>query len=345
MRAVLLRRHGPPRVLRIEDVATPTPGPGQVSVRLEAIGVNYAEVLSRRGLYGWAPKRPYILGMEGAGRIDAVGKGVARKVGEAVVVGTQSGAYAERIVVPSARALPALPDFSVEENAAFGVNWLTAWVGLMEMGRLRPTDRVVVSPAGGGVGTAAVQIASRLGCEVLALAGRDEKLTRLRALGARETVNYRRPGWEDQLGALVLGRGIDVALEMVGGDVFHTVTWALAPFGRAVVVGYASLDYRLWKPWTWWSAWRGIPRMSLEQMYKGSNGLLSTHLGYLLRDEELMRRVWDDLVAFTVARGLRPMVDRVLPFEDVAEAHRLLESRETFGKVVLRLEAPSADLP
>jgi NADPH2:quinone reductase len=336
MRAVLLRRHGPPGVLRVEEVPDPTPGPGEVSVRLEAVGLNYAEVLSRRGLYGWAPRMPYVLGMEGAGLIDSVGEGVGRALGEAVVVGTQLGAYAERIVVPSARALPALPGFSVEENAAFGVNWMTAWVSLMEMGRLRPADRVLVSPAAGGVGTAAVQIASSLGCEVVALAGSDDKLSRVRELGAPLTVNYRRPGWQGRLEDLTRGRGIDVALEMVGADVFLAATKALAPFGRVVVAGYASLDYGRWKPWTWWSAWRGMPRMGLEEMYRGSKGLLSTHLGYLLRDERLMRRVWRELVAFTMERGLRPVVGHVLPFEDVAEAHHLLESRQTFGKVVLR---------
>jgi NADPH:quinone reductase-like Zn-dependent oxidoreductase len=344
MRAVLLRRHGPPHVLRVEDVPDPVAGPGQVSVRLEAVGINYAEVLSRRGLYGWAPKMPYVLGMEGAGRIDGVGEGVTRAVGEAVVVGTKHGAYAERVVVPSAQARPTVPGFTVEEDAAFAVNWMTAWVSLMEMGRLRSTDRVLVSPAGGGVGTAAVRIAASAGCEVIALAGGEEKLTRIRELGVRETVNYRRPGWEARLAELARGRPIDLALEMVGGNVFPAVAQALAPFGRAVVAGYASLDYSLWKPWTWWSAWRGTPRMGLEQMYRRSIGLLSTHLGYLLEDEERMGRVWDDLVAFTVAHGLRPVVGHVLPFEDVAEAHRLLESRGTYGKVVLRLASPAGDL-
>jgi NADPH2:quinone reductase len=316
-----------------------------VSVRLGAIGLNYAEVLSRRGLYGWAPRMPYVLGMEGAGHIDAVGQGVERTVGEAVVVGTQFGAYAERVVVPSARALPAPPGFSVEESSAFGVNWMTAWVSLMEMARLRPTDRVLVAPAGGGVGTAAVRIASSLGCEVVALAGSEEKLSRVRELGALQTVSYRRPGWEVRLEELTLGRGIDVALEMVGGDVFRAVTRALAPFGRTVVAGYASLRYSRWKPWTWWSAWRGMPRMGLGQMYRGSTGLLSTHLGYLLENHELMHRVWGDLVAHAVERGLRPVVGHVLPFEDVAEAHRLLESRRTYGKVVLRLSPSKTSLP
>jgi len=223
------------------------------------------------------------------------------------------------------------------EMAAFPVNWMTAWVGLMELGRLRPSDRVLVSPAGGGVGTAAVQIASRLGCDVVGLAGSDDKLRRIRELGATETLNYRQPGWEEALRDLAFRRGVDVALEMVGGRVFRQVSGALAPFGRVVVAGYASLSYTPWKPWTWWRAWRGIPRMSLGEMLTGSKGLLSTHLGHVLHDADRLQRVWRDLVAFTIEQGLRPAVGHVLAFEDVAEAHRLLEARGTFGKVVLQL--------
>lgn len=336
MRGVVLRRHGGPGVLRVQEVPDPAPGPGQLLVRVEAVGLNYAEVLSRKGLYGWAPRRPYVLGMEAAGRVEAVGPGGdARRVGERVVVGTQHGAYAERVVVSEAQALPAPAGWSVEELAAFPVNWATAWVGLMEMGRLRATDRVAVSPAGGGVGTAAVQIASRFGCQVLALAGSDAKLERVRALGAHQTLNYRHPGWRDRLDEVTRGRRIDVALEMVGGGVFQGVVGALAPFGRVVVAGYADLDYTLWNPVSWWRAWRGMPRMSLDRMFRGSNGILSTHLGFLLADAALMRRVWDDLTGFVAAHDLRPQVGHVLPLDAVADAHALMESRESYGKIVL----------
>ena len=335
MRAVFLRRHGPPDVLRVTEAPDPTPGPGQIVVGVGAVGLNYAEVLSRKGLYGWAPPLPYVLGMEAAGSIEAVGEGVDRAVGEPVIVGLQHGAYAERILVRDHQALPALPGFSVEENAAFGVNWLTAWVGLMEMGRLRPSDRVLVSPAGGGVGTAAVQIASRFGCEVVAMAGSDSKLERVAKLGASAGVNYREHGWEERLEGLGT---FDVALEMVGGEVFRAACAALAPFGRVVVAGYAGLDYRRWRPWTWWPAWRGMPRMSLTDMLMGSRGMLSTHLGYLLRDPERMRQVWSALVAFSMEHNLRPVVGHVLPFESIADAHKLLESRNSYGKVVLQLD-------
>lgn len=337
MRALVLRRVGPPRVLRMEEVPDPVPGTGQVLVRVEAVGLNYAEVLSRKGLYGWAPRRPYVPGMEAAGRIEAVGPGVApSRMGEQVVVGAQCGAYAEFMAVAAPQALPAPAGWSVEEAAAFPVNWATAWVGLMEMGRLRPTDRVAISPAGGGVGTAAVQIASRFGCSVLALAGSEAKLERVRALGAHDTLDYRSRGWRDTLAERTRERKVDVALEMVGGDVFRGVVDTLGPFGRVVVAGYADLDYTLWNPASWWRAWRGMPRMNLDRMLRRSNGILSTHLGFLLADPSLMGRIWADLTGFVAAHGLRPQVGHVLPFEAMAEAHALMESRASYGKIVLR---------
>src|SRR5262245_7367309 len=130
MRAIVLRSHGGVDVLRAESVPAALPGSDEVRVRIHRIGVNYAEVLSRRGEYGWAPPLPYVPGMEAYGRIDAVGPHSTRQVGEAVVVGAQHGCYAERVVVPERQALPAIGGFSPDENAAFPVNYITAWVAL-----------------------------------------------------------------------------------------------------------------------------------------------------------------------------------------------------------------------
>ncbi|MFL5534985.1 MAG: zinc-binding alcohol dehydrogenase family protein, partial [Gemmatimonadales bacterium] len=189
-------------MLRVRAVPDPTPGPGEVRVRIEAIGLNFAEVLSRKGLYGWAPAMPYTPGMEATGTIDALGADVeGRAIGERVIVGAQHGAYAEKIVVPVRQALPAIAGYSNEENAAIAVNYLTAWVALMEVARLRPTDRVLVTAAAGGVGTAAVQIATRLGCATTGLAGSSPKLEAIRALGAESAVNYRGNNFQSRLRA------------------------------------------------------------------------------------------------------------------------------------------------
>lgn len=338
MRAIVLDRHGGPGVLRVRDVPDPTPGAGEVRVRVEAIGVNYAEVLSRKGLYGWAPPMPYTLGMEATGTIDALGAGVdGRKIGEPVIVGAQHGAYAERVVVPERQALPAIDGYSTEENAAVAVNYLTAWVALVEMARLRPTDRVLVTAAAGGVGTAAVQVAARFGCATVGVAGSDAKLETIRTLGAESAVNYRRPDFEARLRDAAGPGGFDVALEVVGGEVFRAVWPVLAPFGRVVVAGFASLALRKWNPLSWLRTWRDLPKADIRTLAPASAGLMATHIGYLLDDPPRLARVWSELMAFVAAHGIRPVVGATFPFDRMAEAHRLMESRRSVGKIVVRL--------
>ncbi|HEU4558651.1 MAG TPA: zinc-binding dehydrogenase [Longimicrobium sp.] len=338
MRAIVLDQHGGPGVLRVREAPDPVPGAGEVRVRVEAIGVNYAEILSRKGMYGWAPPMPYTLGMEATGTIDMLGPGVeGRAIGERVIVGAQHGAYAEKIVVAERQALPAVPGFSTEENAAIAVNYLTAWVALMEMARLRPTDRVLVTAAAGGVGTAAVQIATRFGCATVGLAGSDEKLAQIRALGAESAANYRRADFQERLGDAAGAERFDVVLEVVGGEVFRAVWPVLAPFGRVVVAGFASLSLQKWNPLSWLRTWRDLPRADVRTLAPASAGLMATHIGYLLDDPPRLTRIWGELMAFVGAHGIRPVVGATFSFDDMSEAHRLMESRRSVGKIVVRV--------
>jgi NADPH:quinone reductase-like Zn-dependent oxidoreductase len=338
VKAIVLDRHGGPEVLRVRTVPDPMPGAGEVRVRVDAVGVNYAEILSRKGLYGWAPAMPYTLGMEATGTIDLLGAGVERRaIGEPVILGAQHGAYAEQIVVPERQALPAIAGFSTEENAAIAVNYLTAWVALIEMARLRPTDRVLVTAAAGGVGTAALQIATRFGCATVGLAGSDAKLDLIRALGGESGVNYRRSGFEERLRAAAGPDRIDVVLELVGGEVFRAVWPVLAPFGRVVVAGFASLALERWNPLSWLRTWRDLPRADVRTLAPASHGLMAMHIGYLLADPPRLARVWDELTAFVAAHGIRPVVGATFAFEDMAGAHRLMESRRSVGKIVVRV--------
>jgi NADPH2:quinone reductase len=338
VRAVVLDRHGGPDVLRIRTVPDPTPGLGEVRVRVEAIGVNYAEILSRIGLYGWAPPMPYTPGMEATGTVELLGPSVERPaIGDRVIVGAKHGAYAEKIVVPARQALPDIAGFSIEENAAIAVNYLTAWVALMEVARLRPTDRVLVTAAAGGVGTAAVQIATRFGCAAAGLAGSDAKLETIRALGAESAVNYRRADFEERLRAAAGRDRFDVVLELVGGEVFRAVWPVLAPFGRVVSAGFAGLALKRWNPLSWLRTWRDLPKADIRSLAPGSHGFMATHIGYLLDDPPRLARVWEDLMAFVAAHRIRPVVGATFAFEDIEEAHRLMESRRSVGKIVVRL--------
>lgn len=330
MRAVVLTRYGGPEVLRITDVATPTPKAGEVRVRIRVIGINFAEVLSRRGLYGWAPALPYIPGMEAFGEIDAIGDGVTtHRAGDPVIVGTQFGTYAEFLCVPADRALTAPRGFTPQQSAAFAVNYLTAWIGLMEMARLRASDTLLVTSAAGGVGTAAVQIGARSGARVIGAAGKG-KQDAVRALGAELALDYDQRGWDASLGPL------NVVLEMAGGDVYRAALRHLAPMGRLVLAGASGAFPRTRNPLARLASLRNLPRASIFDMLKRSYGVMSFHVGWLL-DAGAVQTQWRDLVQFTEKHGIVPVVGHELAFDDIAEAHRLLETKRNIGKVVVHV--------
>lgn len=330
MRALLLTRHGGPEVLRITDVPTPQPRANEVRVKIRFFGINFAEVLSRRGLYGWAPPLPYILGMEAFGTIDATGAGVtSHRAGDEVIVGTKFGTYAEWICVPADRALPAPRGFTPQQSAAFAVNYLTAWVGLMEMARLRPADTLLVTSAAGGVGSAAVQIASKLGARVIGAAGHG-KQNAVRELGAAIALDYSDPSWDASLPPL------DVVLEMTGSDVYRAALGHLAPMGRMVVTGASDAFPRTRNLFARLAAMRRFPRLSLFDMLLRSYGVLSFHIGRLL-ESGVVTNAWSDLVAFTGKHGIAPVVGREFAFEEIPDAHRTLEERRNVGKVVVRV--------
>jgi NADPH2:quinone reductase len=327
VRAVVLTRYGGPEVLRIAEVPTPVPRPGEVRVKIGVIGINFAEVLSRRGMYRWAPPLPYILGMEASGEIDAVGDGVtAHKAGDAVIVGTQFGTYAEYLCVPADRALTAPRGFTPAQSAAFAANYLTAWIGLMEMARLRATDTLLVTSAAGGVGTAAVQIAARFGARVIGAAGA-AKLDAVRALGA-EALGY------SELSRLP---PLDVVLEMAGGRVYREALQHIAPMGRVVIAGASAAFPRTRNPLALLASLRNLPRPSILDMLRRSYGVMSFHVGWLL-DGGSVAPQWRDLVTFTESHGITPVVGRELAFEEIGDAHRFLEQRHNVGKVVVHVK-------
>ena len=172
MKAYILKNHGKPHVLKMEEIPEPIPEKDEIRVELKYIGLNYAEILSRKGLYGWAPEKPYTLGMEGFGIIDAIGSEVSKfQLNDKVIVGSQYGSYAEKIVIPQGQALKPFYHLSDIENSAIAVNGLTAWVALMDLARLKVEDKVLIQVAAGGVGTMAVQIAKAFGNTVYGTIG------------------------------------------------------------------------------------------------------------------------------------------------------------------------------
>ena len=338
MKSYILKKYGNPDVLKIANCPEPVPGSEEIRVKIEKIGLNYAEVQSRKGLYGWAPKLPYTLGMEAFGYVDMIGESVnSRKVGERVIVGCQYGTYAEKIVIPVRQALSPIISFSDDENSAFAVNYLTAWVALMKVARLKSNDTVLVHAAAGGVGTAAVQIAKNFGCNVIGTASKNEKIEMLNNLGIDMAINYLHEDFEEVIKNKINNNGVDVVLEVVGGDVFKKSMKLLNPFGRIVVAGFASLNLKKMNPISWVNTWKDIPRAKVAKLAESSTGLLATHIGYLVNNESLLREVWDELVSFTIKHGIKPIIGHRFEFDDLSKAHELMESRNSYGKIIISL--------
>jgi NADPH:quinone reductase-like Zn-dependent oxidoreductase len=332
MRAHILEK----KTLTLTEVPDPRPADNEVLVQLQYIGINYAEILSRKGLYGWKPKGIYIPGMEASGIILEVGKGVdSARIGQKVMIGTQHGCYAEKITVPSHQALAAIPTYSMQENAAFLVTFITAWVMLVELAHLQSSDTVLVTAAAGGVGSAAVQLAAQMGCKVYGLAGNQAKIDFVQTLGAAGAFNYRGSGWQKQVRDSL--SGADVVLEFVGGDIFKFCFDLLNPFGRMLIAGFASFNLQKWNPFSWYRTWRDMPRIPIAGLAKKTGAVMASHLGYLLKQPERMIGIYQKLASYVAKHEIKPVIDREFPFEDVLQAHLFIEQRNNIGKVLLKV--------
>ncbi|MBI3988582.1 MAG: NADPH:quinone oxidoreductase family protein [candidate division NC10 bacterium] len=323
MKAIRVHQHGEPEVLRYEEVPDPTPEPGEVLVQVRAAGVNFADALARRGLYPTLTPPPFIPGIEVAGTVVAVGAGVEGiEVGQRVMGFAPKAGYAELAVMPAAGAMPVPERINFEEAAAFPIVFLTAYHALKTFGRLQEGEAVLIHAAGGGVGTAAVQLAKIWGGRVFATAGSDGKLSKVRTLGADIVHNYRTGDFLDAVRRWTGGRGVDVVLESVGGEVFEKSLRALAPDGRLVVVGLSS----------------GVqPQLHLGLVIMNRLSVIGMHLGSMtVKRPDLVGTSARELIGLLAQGMIKPVVGHVFPLKEAAEAHRLLEGRGSYGKLVLK---------
>jgi alcohol dehydrogenase len=323
MRAIVIREHGGLDQLSLETVPTPRPGAGQALVRVHACGLNHLDIFVRRGMPGKHTPLPFISGGDITGVVEAVGDGAApAAAGQRVLVDPAvpggaigedlPGGLAEYALVPAGNVIP-LPDgMSFDEGAALPIAYGTAWRMLLTRGAIRAGESILVLGAAGGVGTACVQIAKMAGCTVYAAASGEDKLARLRDLGADYVINYRQVEFDREVWRLTDKRGVDVVVDYTGAETWPRSVRSLRKRGRLLTCGATSgyqapLDLR----YVW----------VRELAILGSDGWTRDDLNALL-----------DAVA---SKRIRPVIDRVLPLAATAEGQRLLEEREVIGKVII----------
>ena len=315
---------GPPEVLRPIDRPDPSPGAGEVLIRVAAAGVNRPDVMQRQGHYPPPPGATDIPGLEVAGTIEAVGADAGNwRVGDTVCALVAGGGYATKCVAPAVQCLPVPASLDFVSAAAIPETFFTVWTNVFERAGLKTGESLLVHGGASGIGTTAIQLAAARGSRVFATAGSPEKCRACEGLGAERAINYRSEDFVEVVRELTGGRGVDVVLDIVGGSYVNRDLAALAMDGRVVVIGFME----------------GEPTATVD--LRRILGRRLTITGSALRPRSvkekgdiaaaLRREVWPLL-----ERGVvKPIVDRTFPLPEAAAAHRLMESGAHFGKIVL----------
>jgi NADPH:quinone reductase len=322
MKAVQFTEYGGPDVLKVIEMDRPVPTGHEVLIEVKAIGVNYADTARREGQYVVPTPLPFIPGAEIAGVVVEVGEKVSNVApGTRVVTLIESRGYAEYALADARGLIPLPEQFDFKYAAALPLQGLSAYHTLKTMGRLEKGETVLVHAAAGGVGTIAVQLAKLFGAgKVIATASSSEKLELARQLGADVLINYTENNWEEQVLEATGGKGVNVALEMAGGEVFHKTLKCLATFGRLVIFGVASGEQ---------------PKFYPSTLMGRNQSVIGFFLPQIMRKPELLQPSMVELLSWISSGQLKLTIGGVFPLEDAAKVHTLLQSRKTLGKLIL----------
>lgn len=316
MKALVLTRFGGPEVLEVQQTAEPVVEDGQALVRVEAGGLNFADVMTLEGGYPGIPQPPLVVGREFAGREE--------RSSRRVMGYTQWGAFAELTAARSQLLWPIPDRWSAEQAAAFTVNFLTAYFAYWKAGLTDQSSsaRVLIHAVAGGVGTAAVQIGKILGIEMYGTSSSEEKLAQVREMGLHHGINYKQQDYEEAIREMTSGEGVDAVFEMLGGE--HTTKGirCLREFGRVIVYGAATGEKGTVDPRTLYARGTSVHGLWLTQ---------------LSRNQPVMESGWNRLSGWIAEGWLNPVIGEVFPLEKAADAYRCLKQGTNVGKLVLKI--------
>ena len=323
MRFIDISEHGGPEVMEIREGEAPDPGKGEVLIRVHAAGVNRPDVMQRQGLYPPPPGASPILGLEVSGEVVAVGNDVsAWSVSDRVCALTNGGGYAEYVAVPAGQCLPLPAGLSMEEAAALPETFFTVWTNVFDRAMLKPGERFLVHGGSSGIGTTAIQMAKVLGSKVFTTAGSAEKCAVCRRLGADAAVNYTEQDYVKVINEAADGQGVDVILDMVGGDYLARNLELAAIDGRIVSISFLKGS-----------------QVEIDMMQVLRKRLIIT--GSTLRPrtaeakadiaQKLRAQIWP----LIESKEIKPLIAARFPLMDAAESHKLMESSKHIGKIIL----------
>ena len=336
MKQVWIPRYGGPEVLEIRETDLPAPGAGEVTVAVKAAGVNFADLLARKGLYRDAPRPPCVVGYEIAGVVEAAGAGVDPGwIGRKILAFTRFGGYSEKINLSPSGLFEKPENLTFEEAAALLVNYLTAYQLVVIMGGLRKGETVLIHNAGGGVGLAALQMARHVGAVTLGTASAS-KHAFLKEQGLDHAIDYRSGDWEKEVRTLTRGRGVELILDPMGGPYWKKNYRLLRPTGRLGVFGASTVtESRVGRIPAVLKLLTQVPLFNTLSLMDVNRGVFGVNLGHLWDEAEKVREWALEILDGVRAGWLKPHVDRSFPFAEAASAHRHIEERRNTGKVLL----------
>jgi NADPH:quinone reductase-like Zn-dependent oxidoreductase len=340
MRAAVIRRYGPPEVFEVQERPNPQPQAGDVLIRVKAIGVNFADLLQRMGVYPSTPQPPFVPGLEAAGVVEKVGEakfGEANELrpGDAVVALTNFNGYAEWLTTPARLAFRIPTGMTFDDAAAIPVSYLTAYHSIVTMGNMLPGDRILIHGAAGGVGIAAVQLAKARGLSIFGTAGPAKQET-LRKMGVDHAINYENDDFVDVVRKFAPD-GLEMVMDATGGKSFAKSYECLGSTGRLVVYGFSDAVGPAGKR----SLWKGAksmmetPRFHPLKLLSKNVSVIGVNLSRLQGKPALMRSQMNDLFDLYAAGKIKPVVGKRFPMSEAAAAHRFIHDRKNIGKVVL----------
>lgn len=320
----MITEPGEPEVLQVQEVPDPVIGPEEVLVRVAAAGLNRADLLQRQGNYPPPPGASPYLGMEVSGTIAALGENVAgRTVGDEVCALISGGGYAEYVAVPASMLMPVPAGLSLIDAAALPEAACTVWSMLFTAGRLQPGESVLIHGGTSGIGTMAIQLAHARGSRIFTTAGTARKVAFCRDLGADVAINYREEDFVARVAAETHGAGVDVVLDNMGASYLPRNVHALGLGGRLIVLGLQG-------------GRKGELDLGMLLVKRATVHAASLRSRPLTQKADIVAETQHAVWPLIEAGSVRPIIDRVLTLDDAAEAHRLLESSEHIGKVLLR---------
>jgi synaptic vesicle membrane protein VAT-1 len=339
MRQIWISKAGEPEVLQFQEAPNPTPRIGEVRIKVQACGINFADVIGRMGMYADAPHLPFVPGYEVTGIIDMVGQGVPNlREGEPVFALTKFGGYSDLICITHKQVFKRLEWMPPTDAVALPINYLIAYQMLMVMGSLRPQNKVLIHGVGGGVGLAALDICRIVGAETYGTAS-PQKHEFLLSRGLQYPIDYRNHDYERVINDLTGGHGVHLILDPFGGIHWLKNYRLLMPTGRLVHFGLQNMVKGKRRSWSnILRAMVMIPFYSPIKLMNDNKGVMGVNLGHLWELPQQARQWMNQITSWYDEALFRPHIDRTFPFEQVIDAHHYLHDRKNVGKVVLTLE-------